>query len=207
MLVRRMLGERKELFDHPIDGRIIYAFGIFDEAYKALALEDEQVELREDFPESELASPLEHFPAGRSHLVVLDDLQWSSAARSSALSKLFALTSHHSNITVILVLQDFYQDNPHVRTATRNATSILLTSTLRNRQTIATISRQAYPHTPNFIADAYAQAMQGGRYAYLLLDFHPTTPERIRVRANAFLPPNVHVYLPSTTTARTSERR
>ena len=162
-----------------------------------MADEDAQIELYDGFPEEELQSPLQHFPPERSHLLICDDLQYSTAAKSTLLSRLFTLISHHSNISVIMILQTFFDTNQQIRIASRNSSYLLLTSTLRNRQTIANIGRQAYPRSPQFILSAYEQAMKEGPYSFLLLDFHPKTPETLRVRANGFLPPDVQIYMPA----------
>ena len=190
-VVAEILKQREQVLDQPLNGRVLYCYGIFDPKYAELQREIPQLELHEGFPADMLRQPLDHFDPTLQNLIVLDDLQMQASAD---FAKLFCVTAHHANLSCILVLQNLFSDNQHIRAAVRNSFYLILTSALRNKQSISTIARQAFPKNPNYLVDAYEQTMKD-QHSWLLVDFHPKTSKQLCVRSG-LLPDNMTVYLP-----------
>lgn len=190
-VVAEILKHREQVLDQPLNGRVLYCYGIFDAKYAELQRDIPQLELHEGFPADMLRQPLEHFDSTVQNLIVLDDLQMQASAD---FAKLFCVTAHHAKLSCILVLQNLFDNNQHIRAAVRNSFYLILTSALRNKQSISTIARQAFPKNPNYLVDAYEQTMKD-QYSWLLVDFHPKTPEQLRIRCG-LLPDDMVIYLP-----------
>jgi len=99
-------------------------------------------------------------------------------------SKIFTKIAHHENCNVVFLTQNLFVDNKHYRTMSRNATYIFIMKNPRDVSQIKSLSSQMCADK-NLLVDAYKEATKKA-YSYLLLDFHPETPEHIRLRSNIF---------------------
>ncbi len=66
-----------------------------------------------------------------------------------------------------------------------NSQYLVLMKNDRDRQQISILGKQFSPHNNLYITQAYNKATQSP-YSYLLLDFKPNSPQKLRVRSNLF---------------------
>ena len=100
-------------------------------------------------------------------------------------SKIFTKIAHHENCNVIFITQSLYIDNKYYRMMSKNANYIIVMKNPRDVSHIRTLSSQMGLDSKLLIS-AYRDATKNS-YSYLLIDFHPTTPEHIRLRSNIFI--------------------
>ena len=116
--------------------------------------------------------------------MILDDVM-AEAGDSKSVAKPFAQGSHHRNMTVIFLVQNLFHQAKQMRNISLNSHYMVLYKNPRDQGQIHALSYQMYPSEKHFLADAFADAT-AAPHSYLLLDFHPETPEHLRVRAKIF---------------------
>ncbi|GFR31621.1 uncharacterized protein TNCT_608971 [Trichonephila clavata] len=112
-------------------------------------------------------------------------------------SQLFTITAHHSRISVILILQNLFPRNKVMRDISLNAQYIILFKNNRDVGQIQCFARQLYGNKAASFIDAYKKSTQG-YFNYLLVDLHPRTDEKYRLRESVFPDSNgIHwIYVP-----------
>ena len=66
-----------------------------------------------------------------------------------------------------------------------NVHYLFLFKSPRNSSKIIHLAKQVSPYDNKFIVKSYKEATNEG-FSYLLFDFHPSTPEKIRIRSKIF---------------------
>ncbi|GFQ69827.1 uncharacterized protein TNCT_62541 [Trichonephila clavata] len=115
-------------------------------------------------------------------LVIIDDLMNDL---NEKIAELFTITAHHSRISVILILQNLFPRNKVMRDVSLNAQYITLFKNNRDVGQIQCFARQVYGNKAASFMDAYKKSTQGN-FNYLLVDLHPRTNERFRLRVSVF---------------------
>ena len=83
------------------------------------------------------------------------------------------------------------------RTISLNTHVYVLFHNFRDGSSISTLGRQMYPGNSNVLTEAYKNATSK-KYAYLLVDMSPHSPDDLRLRSNIFPGECTHIYLPQT---------
>ena len=107
---------------------------------------------------------------------------------------IFTKYSHHLNISVIFVTQNFFYKNN--RTMSLNAHYLFLFRNPRDASQIAFLARQMYPGNSKYMLKAYQDATSSP-YSYLVVDLKADTDDRHRLRSGIFSDEPNYVYLPS----------
>ena len=161
--------------------RIVYCYGVWQPAFDDM----KNVEFREglDIPKN---NENDHM------LIILDDLM-TAVVESPIAHTLFTKGSHHMNITVILVVQNFFVQGKHARTITLNCHYMVIMKNPRDIQQIKLIGRQIGQEV--LIQEAYKDCMKE-QYGYLLIDLSPhNINEQLRIKSHIFPQEDLVVYL------------
>jgi len=121
----------------------------------------------------------------KKHLFIIDDNMHKSA-NDIIISDLFTKTSHHKNISVIILVQNLFPKSKYMRDISSNSTYIVLMSNPRENLQIKTLSSQIDGANSNFILNCYNEATKNKPFSYLFLDFDQNTSDDVRVRTNIF---------------------
>ena len=126
-------------------------------------------------------------------LVVLDDLMAETDGR---VTNLFTKKSHHSDTSVIYLVQNLFPKNKESRTISLNSQYMVVLKNPRDASQLANLARQMYPGRGAFVQEAFADAT-ASPYGYLLIDLKQNTPDDMRLRTSV-LPDDAHqwVYIP-----------
>jgi len=116
--------------------------------------------------------------------IVLDDLM-QKAGKSNEISKLFTLGMHHKNISVALIVQNFFHQATSMRNISLNSHYLVLFKNPRDGRQIKCISSQIFPTNSSFLTDAYRQATERP-YGYVIIDLTQQTSDECRVLTNIF---------------------
>ena len=127
----------------------------------------------------------------KNNLLIFDDNIYVTNDR--LMSDLFTKLSHHKNITVILLIQNLFPRTKYSRDISINSTYIILMANNRDRTQILRLSQQM--DGTKFIYNCYKDNTKDRPYSYLLLDFHPDTPENYRVRSSLFQNEPIYTYV------------
>ena len=132
------------------------------------------------------------FDAGKRNVVVLDDLMVETDGR---VTDIFT-KSHHSNTSVIYLVQNLFSRNKESRTISLNTQYTVVFKNPRDASQITNLAKQMYPGRVKFVQEAFADATSTP-YGYLMVDLKQDTPEDLRLRTST-LPDDVvqYVYMP-----------
>jgi hypothetical protein len=159
------------------------------------------VEFREGCPD------LDDFDRGGvPTLVIVDDLMTEC---NSEITKMFTKGSHHRNLSVWFLMQNFFHSGREIRTITLNAHYIILFKNPRDKQQIKVLARQMYDRDSKAMEQAFEMATEEP-HGYLLLDLKQSTDDTHRLRSKilphedlevfvsrrAFKGPRMEIYVP-----------
>ena len=182
--VARLLRNASAMIDPPPE-RVTWYYGEWQAGYKNLDIPNMRME--EGLPQSFDTDN------GKRGLVVLDDLM---AETDSRVTNLFKKKSHHSDTSVIYLVQNLFSKNKESRTISLNAQYMIVFKNPRDSSQLANLARQMYPGRGAFVQEAFADAT-ASPYGYLLIDLKQNTPDDMRLRTSV-LPDDAHqwVYVP-----------
>ena len=119
---------------------------------------------------------------GAPSWVIIDDLM-SDASNSQAISDLFTKGSHHRNISVILLIQNFFIQGKQMRNISLNSHYIVLFKNPRDKTVARNIARQMYPNKTIAFQQAFEDATNTP-HSYLFIDLKAQTQENRRLLTN-----------------------
>ena len=125
-------------------------------------------------------------------LVVYDDLMDEADER---MTRLFTRGSHHRNVSVIFMVQNFFNKNRHMRTISLNAQYVVLFKNPGDSSQFIHLAKQLYPHNSRFAHKEYVNATKRP-YGYILLDLRSDQDDDLRLRTNIFPGERQIVYVP-----------
>jgi hypothetical protein len=191
ILVRRLLKNWKCSIDlnEPINNNnnlnVLWVYGQDQELYKQ-KLENTNITYSEYLPKEN------DLKISNYKIIVIDDLMLE-LDKNENFSKLFTKLSHHLNISVVLIVQNFFHQSKHMRTISLNSQYIVLMKNLRDQNQIDLLGRQLFGQKWKSFRNIFDDATQRP-YGYLLIDLKPDTPEKFRLKTRLTeeeLPPSI----------------
>lgn len=176
------LRQAEEIMTNP-PKRVVWCYGATGALPQGLL--PSTVEFHEGLPSEELLSE-------GNMILILDDLM-QEAKGSSIVSDIFTKYRHHNSITCICLLQNLFPKGSEMRNISLNSNYIVLMKNTRDRAQITHLARQMYPGKSKCLTAAYEDATSDP-FGYLLLDFHNSTPEQLRVRTGLFPGETMYAY-------------
>lgn len=171
--VKNLIQHKDIMFDVP-PNRVLWFYGISQPAH--VELKNLNVQLQKGFPKS-LEACLQP-----NDLVVFDDLL-DQTCNSISMRNVFTGTAHHLPCFLVVLTQNLFFKGKELRTMSLNAMYFVIMNNPRDQQQIKAFGRQCFAEKPGFLPAVFKHVTAQGRGAYLLLDFHPCTPDGLRVRA------------------------
>lgn len=165
----------------PSPRKIVYCYG----EYQQLFREYPKVVFHQGLPN------MQEFDGSQPILLIIDDLMQET---NEDVANLFTKTSHHRDISVILLTQNLFPKNRFARTISLNAHYYILFKNPRDTSQFAHLARQMYAGRWKFAVDAYKDATREP-YTYLLVDLRPEQDEDLRLRTNVFPGEKQYVYV------------
>ena len=112
------------------------------------------------------------------------------SANSKLISELFTKGSHHRNLSIILIVQNFFIRGSESRNISLNSQYIVLFKNPRDQSIATVIARQMFPRKIPKFQKIYEDATSGP-YSYLFIDLKPETPNEVRLLSQVFTIPIV----------------
>ena len=180
-LVRRLLRHLNELF-YLVPTKVIYCYGEYQKEFDEL----HGVDFIEGFP-----TDLTQLTQGHEQtLLILDDLM-GECSGDQRVSDLFTRGSHHKGVSVIYLTQNLFPPGKLSRTISLNSHYFIVFKNPRDSLGIATLAKQMFPRRSQYLMESFHDATKKP-YSYLLIDCHPQTQEKLRLRTN-ILPGERHI--------------
>lgn len=123
-------------------------------------------------------------------ICIIDD--WMTSVGKADLLTLFTVYSRHRNISVFLLVQNFFFKS--LRELTLNASHIVLFKSPRDSSFVNYLARQMFPNDKHYLTSAYAHATIKP-HSYLLINTTQHQVEDHRL-SSSFLPERAIIYLP-----------
>ncbi len=166
--VRDLISEKQEMFSKVPD-KVVWFYGIHQPLYDEI----ENVSFIEGLP-----TAFKEF-LGKHTLFVIDDLMGDMDKR---LTDLFTKGSHHLNLSVIFITQNFFYKGKEMRDITLNAHYLVLCKNRRDLSQVSHLGRQLFPRHVKLFQEVFEDATKNP-YSYLFIDLRAETPEDLRLRA------------------------
>ena len=125
---------------------------------------------------------LEYIDEFKPNIIVIDDLMDDLNQETK---NLFTKVSHHRRISVILIVQNLFNQNKNMRTISLNSHYIILMKGIRNIQQIEYLGRQIYGSKAKQLVKIFKHATERP-YSYLVIDLHPRSNDKYRLRTRIF---------------------
>jgi len=138
-VVYRLIDNASSLISPP-HAKTVYFYG----EYQQLFNQYPHTEFHQGLPN------IEDFNGKESTLVIIDDLMQET--------NMFTKGSHHRNISVVFLAQNFFPKNKFARTMSLNVHYMVLFKNPRDVSQFANFARQIYPKTSQFAVEAYRDA-------------------------------------------------
>lgn len=179
--IRDLLHYKRDMFE-PVPEKIVWFYGIYQPLYDEI----EGVTFVEGFPSNYKDYLGEHT------LFILDDLM-SEIGGDKRLTTLFTKGSHHLNLSVIFITQNFFHRGSQIREVTLNAHYLVLCKNRRDLSQISHLGKQLYPRNVKFFQEVFEDATRNA-YGYLFLDLKPDTLEEMRLRTQVLPHQTQYIY-------------
>jgi hypothetical protein len=169
-LMKEILLNAGEMID-PLPRRIIWYYAESQPKLEQ-ALLPVGVEFRQGMPE------LEEFDGRHPVLLIVDDFM---SECTTEITKLFTKGSHHRNLSIWFLMQNFFHKGKEIRSITLNAQYIILFKNPRDKQQVRCLARQMYDRDSAVMEEAFFESTSEP-HGYLLLDLKQDTPDYLRLR-------------------------
>lgn len=191
VLTKNILKHADGMFKVP-PSKIYFCYSVWQDLYTEMKTDVKNIEFYQGLPSMEV---LNDWGSEYGHkILVLDDLM-IKGVDSEELIHMMCVGSHHSNFSVIFLLQNIFQKGKSMRTASLNCHYFLLLSTKREVLQIGTLGKQMFPGKLKYFMDAYQRATSRS-YGYLLVDINPHTDTSYQLRTNIFPGQDTIIYQP-----------
>ena len=121
------------------------------------------------------------------HLIILDDLM---DELNQEIKNLFTKISHHRNMSVILLVQNLFNQNKQMRTISLNSHYIIFMQGIRSNQQIEYLGRQIFPGKSKELLKIFEfinkVIYKEYGFGYLIIDLHPRSKDKYRLRTRIF---------------------
>jgi hypothetical protein len=173
----------------PKPNRIVFMYGEWQPGYDALRQNIDGIEFLAGWHPEVYESLIPQ----QNNLIIMDDII-SRCKSDSTLGELFTRGSHHRNVSVILITQNYFWSGSMAVDVRRNLTYLVLFRCKQDWQQIYSLGRRmlAGKRSERFM-QAYDDATQMP-HGYILIDMHNHCPERYMLRTH-ILTDRINVYL------------
>lgn len=188
---KSLLQNANGMFSVPID-KIIYAYSEYQPMFDVISQSIPNLTLHQGLPSKE---DIEQYTEGINHtILVLDDLMLQ-IAQSQDCVHLFTVTSHHRNVTTVMLSQNLYPPGKYARTISLNCLNVILFKNYRDSRQVITFGSQILPGQVSFFKAAYECATRPN-FGYLHVCLEPTQKREYQLRSRILPGEDTIIYQP-----------
>lgn len=187
----RLLQNADSMFTTPVD-KIVYAYSEHQPMFDKMMSSIPRLIFHQGLPSKE---EIEQYTEGVNHtIVVLDDLMLQ-VAQSQDCVHLFTVTSHHRNVTTVMLSQNLYPPGKYARTISLNCLNVILFTNYRDSRQIITFGSQILQGHVLFFKAAYEAATRPN-FGYLHVCLEPTQNKEYQLRSRILPGEEMIIYQP-----------
>jgi hypothetical protein len=163
--------------------KVVWCYGIRNEKQMENIENNSKlpIEFIEGLPDLSQLSETDERP-----LVVCDDMM-TIAGKNPEIANLFTKGCHHRNISIILVLQNFFHRAPFMRDIHTSCNYIVIFKNPRDNAQIMYLERQCFPQWKKYLIESYHHTCSRP-HGYLVIDLKQSTPNDRRLMSGIFPP-------------------
>ena len=165
-LVRKIIEQRKEIIDKPID-RVIYFFTQWQSIFDEMKAADPNIIFTDRIED---VDALVENPC----IIIFDDCLQSLNKGNpiyDVVTRYFLRSAHHLGCCVCLLLQIAF--GPGLRILNLNSDYVAYFQNRRDSSSFQCLARQVGGGQTRFLLDAYKRSTENKPFSYLFCDFHP----------------------------------
>ena len=170
--VINLLLNAKERID-PIPEKIVYCYAHWQPKYDVLKEHIDFVHWHEGMPSKSFLDEISNA------IVILDDLM-AESVNDTGIMGIFTKRSHHQNISVILLMQNLYEQGKRSVTIQRNTQFLVLFKNPRDRLQIKTLAMQMFPEKWRKFLERFEHETKK-QHGKVILDFSSDTSDENRI--------------------------
>ena len=186
----RLLKNKDSMFKpDPPPGNILYCYMSEQDSLNEAERTIPNFYLHRGLPTAEQIDSL-----GPNPIVVLDDMMDQvMASRDSA--TWFSRDVHHKGYTLLLIVQNLYEQGRSARTIALNCNYLILFKHVRDKTQLVTLGKQMHPGQSHKIIEALDDITKEDPRGYLVLDNTCTGDDKTRMRTRIFPGEDPVVYI------------
>ena len=193
VMTRTLIRHRSQMFEKP-PVAVHYCYKEYQPVIFGEMEKQDGVMFHQGVPSMEKMKSWSRAVDGGHLLVILDDMQ-NEIVKNPEMATVFSVLSHHSNISVMCLVQNIFPQARYSRDISLNCGYMILMNTKRDRCQLMSLARQLCPGNTRFFMSAYDDAVSE-KYGFLLVDIHPATPAEHMLRSNIWPHQMTVVYRP-----------
>lgn len=184
-LVIQMIKNLAKVYDKPIN-KIVFLYSIWQSAYEDIKSDVVFVTDADDIDA--------HIDKDYNSLVVFDDQILNIQKNNKQLESFYVQKAHHLNCAVVFLCQNIYAKN--IRLASVNSDFVIIFNFPRDYSMVNSYFRQMDSSISKDLFNVYREIVTSGPYKYIVLAFHPSVDQSLRIRDSIFPSKDLVVYRP-----------
>lgn len=120
----------------------------------------------------------------KNGLAIFDDLM-EECENNKIIANFFTKRSHHENVSIIFITQNFFSHGKERKTFTKNATYFVIFNSPLDQTISHSLAHKIMPKQKKVFQDIFNEATKTP-YSYLFIDGHQQTPKKAMLRSNMF---------------------
>ncbi len=173
--------------------RILYFYGIWSPLYQELQKKLDHITFIEGLPTLDQVMT---FTDPNTHTAIILDDVMNIAKDSEVVELLYTRISHHRSCTVMLVLQNLYNQGRKMKAIQLNTKYIVIFRSPRDVMQLRILGMQLYPSRPSAVVEAYTDAIKEHQFAHLVIDMTAQCEDEIRIRSQVLVGQETNCYVP-----------
>ena len=184
-ILTKILESKLSIFSTP-PAHIMYCYKAWQDTYDTLKASNHVNRFFEGVPsDEEIEKTASKFKEKKGMMLILDDLIADAFSSSQCdLVKLFTISSHHMNITVVVLLHNLFMKD--LRILSLNTHHFFITKNPRSYIQIQHLGREMFPGYKNFLPKAFKDATKNQNYSYIYINTSQLVNDDLRVISNYF---------------------
>jgi hypothetical protein len=161
--------------------RILYCYGAWQSTYDKLT-KSPNITMHEGVPSR---GTIEEFSFDKKPTILIMDDLLADIVNNSEVHHYVTVMSHHSNMTIIMLMQSIFPKGTYARTISLNCHYMILFSNKRDRNQVKVLGSQLMPGRSPYFTDSYKKATSNA-WGYLVIDIHPHSDSMFELRTWIF---------------------
>ena len=203
-ILARLLENKNRIFSTP-PVHTLYCYRAWQSLYDEMKMKKTVSSFHQGLPSNQkIEEEANKYKRQNGMILILDDLvNEAFASNILDLVKLFTVSGHHLNITVIILLHNLF--SKELRTISLNTHHFFITKNPRSFSQLQFFGREMFAGYKNFLPKAYRDATANKNYSYIYINTSQCVNDDLRVIANYFPPEHpIIIYQPIHTSDKMS---